>query len=218
MRPHLAIPDNTPAACPVRRFRGFRGNIGYAVSQVVRKRVEEIFGWGKTVGGSAGRVSRGASAPGLAASTSPPPTTSRGWCACSGRAQREVTAGGTAPGRAERTSTGITSTKMAAGRPVGSDSAGFSAACEPEPHFSTRPRVHFSSPDTQGSDTHVELPTVVRVCLVGCPFRADGPADRNRGTRQSTIRRQRSPNGTCLSDTHVSAPSGAGMQPARARW
>lgn len=48
IRPHLAIPDNAPAACPVRRFRG---NVGYAVSQVVRKRVEEIFGWGKTVGG-----------------------------------------------------------------------------------------------------------------------------------------------------------------------
>jgi hypothetical protein len=48
IRPHLAIPDNAPAACPV---RSFRGNVGYAISQVVRKRVEEIFGWGKTVGG-----------------------------------------------------------------------------------------------------------------------------------------------------------------------
>jgi transposase len=48
IRPHLAIPDNAPATCPVRRFRG---NVGYAVSQVIRKRVEEIFGWAKTVGG-----------------------------------------------------------------------------------------------------------------------------------------------------------------------
>ena len=48
IRPHLAIPDNAPAHSPARRFRG---SAGYRVSQVIRKRVEEIFGWGKTVGG-----------------------------------------------------------------------------------------------------------------------------------------------------------------------
>jgi transposase len=48
IRPHLAIPDNAPKESPARRFRG---NVGYKISQVVRKRVEEIFGWAKTVGG-----------------------------------------------------------------------------------------------------------------------------------------------------------------------
>jgi hypothetical protein len=48
IRPHLAIPDNAPARSPARRFRG---SAGYKVSQVIRKRVEEIFGWAKTVGG-----------------------------------------------------------------------------------------------------------------------------------------------------------------------
>ena len=48
IRPHLAIPENAPARSPARRFQG---SAGYRVSQVIRKRVEEIFGWGKTVGG-----------------------------------------------------------------------------------------------------------------------------------------------------------------------
>jgi transposase len=48
IRPHLAIPENAPARSPARRFQG---SAGYKVSQVIRKRVEEIFGWGKTVGG-----------------------------------------------------------------------------------------------------------------------------------------------------------------------
>ncbi len=48
IRPHLAIPDNAPARSPARRFCR---SAGYKVSQVIRKRVEEIFGWGKTVGG-----------------------------------------------------------------------------------------------------------------------------------------------------------------------
>ena len=47
IRPHLAIPDNAPAHSPARRFCR---SAGYKVSQVIRKRVEEIFGWGKTVG------------------------------------------------------------------------------------------------------------------------------------------------------------------------
>src|SRR3954471_24536923 len=48
IRPHLAIPDNAPARSPARRFCR---SAGYKVSQVIRKRVEEIFGWAKTVGG-----------------------------------------------------------------------------------------------------------------------------------------------------------------------
>jgi transposase len=48
IRPHLAIPDNAPAQSPARRFCR---SAGYRVSQVIRKRVEEIFGWAKTVGG-----------------------------------------------------------------------------------------------------------------------------------------------------------------------
>lgn len=48
IRPHLAIPENAPATSPARRFCR---SAGYRISQVVRKRVEEIFGWAKTVGG-----------------------------------------------------------------------------------------------------------------------------------------------------------------------
>jgi transposase len=48
IRPHLAIPDNAPADSPVHRLRR---SAGYRISQVIRKRVEEIFGWAKTVGG-----------------------------------------------------------------------------------------------------------------------------------------------------------------------
>jgi transposase len=48
IRPHLAIPDNAPARSPARRFCR---STGYKVSQVIRKRVEDIFGWAKTVGG-----------------------------------------------------------------------------------------------------------------------------------------------------------------------
>jgi transposase len=48
IRPHLAIPDNAPARSPARRFQR---SAGYKVSQVIRKRVEEIFGWAKTIGG-----------------------------------------------------------------------------------------------------------------------------------------------------------------------
>ena len=48
IKPHLAVPDNAPARSPARRFVGSKG---YRVSQVIRKRVEEIFGWGKSVAG-----------------------------------------------------------------------------------------------------------------------------------------------------------------------
>jgi transposase len=48
IRPHLAIPSNAPKRSPARRFCRSEG---YKVSQVIRKRVEEIFGWAKTVGG-----------------------------------------------------------------------------------------------------------------------------------------------------------------------
>jgi transposase InsO family protein len=44
IKPHLAAPDNAPA-------RRFIRSDGYRVSQVIRKRVEEIFGWGKSVAG-----------------------------------------------------------------------------------------------------------------------------------------------------------------------
>jgi transposase len=48
IKPHLAVPDNAPARSPARRFVRSEG---YKVSQVIRKRVEEIFGWGKSVAG-----------------------------------------------------------------------------------------------------------------------------------------------------------------------
>jgi transposase len=48
IKPHLAVPDNAPAHSPARRFVR---SAGYRISQVVRKRVEEIFGWGKSVAG-----------------------------------------------------------------------------------------------------------------------------------------------------------------------
>jgi hypothetical protein len=48
IRPHLAVPDNAPVRCPARRFVR---SAGYRISQVIRKRVEEIFGWGKSVAG-----------------------------------------------------------------------------------------------------------------------------------------------------------------------
>ena len=48
IKPHLAVPDNAPAHSPARRFVR---STGYKISQVVRKRVEEIFGWGKSVAG-----------------------------------------------------------------------------------------------------------------------------------------------------------------------
>jgi hypothetical protein len=49
IKPHLAVPDNAPAHSPARRFIK---SAGYRVSQVIRKRVEEIFGWGKVGGRS----------------------------------------------------------------------------------------------------------------------------------------------------------------------
>jgi transposase len=48
IKPHLAVPATAPAHSPVRRLVQSRG---YKISQVVRKRVEEIFGWGKSVAG-----------------------------------------------------------------------------------------------------------------------------------------------------------------------
>jgi transposase len=46
--PHLAINEHRPPGSPARRHA--RG-LGYQTSQRIRKRVEEIFGWMKTVGG-----------------------------------------------------------------------------------------------------------------------------------------------------------------------
>ena len=48
IKPLLAVPDNAPPHSPARRFVE---TAGYKVSQVIRKRVEEIFGWGKSVAG-----------------------------------------------------------------------------------------------------------------------------------------------------------------------
>jgi len=45
IRPHLAIPER--AGSITRRFQ--RG-AGYQNRQVIRERVEEMFGWGKTPG------------------------------------------------------------------------------------------------------------------------------------------------------------------------
>jgi len=56
--PHVPIPDDpikgdTPAAHARRRARRRMGTLGYRLSQRVRKRAEQIFGWGKTVAGLA---------------------------------------------------------------------------------------------------------------------------------------------------------------------
>ncbi len=56
--PHVSMPDGPvrgeePAAEARRRARRRMRQVGWALSQRVRKRIEEIFGWGKTVGGLA---------------------------------------------------------------------------------------------------------------------------------------------------------------------
>jgi transposase len=48
IKPHLAVNKHRPPGSPARRHA--RG-LGYQLSQRLRKRVEEIFGWMKTVGG-----------------------------------------------------------------------------------------------------------------------------------------------------------------------
>ena len=47
IKPHVAIPANAAKRSPARRFVY---SAGYRTSQIVRKRIEEIFGWKKTVG------------------------------------------------------------------------------------------------------------------------------------------------------------------------
>jgi transposase len=49
---------------------------GYAVSQRIRKRVEEVFGWMKTVGACGGRATAAWRGPNWPATSPPPPTTS----------------------------------------------------------------------------------------------------------------------------------------------
>lgn len=56
--PHVPVGDgpivgNDPGACARRRASGRRCTAGYAISQRIRKRVEEIFGWCKSIGGLA---------------------------------------------------------------------------------------------------------------------------------------------------------------------
>jgi transposase len=56
--PHVPTPDKpiravSPTAEVRRRARRRKGNKGYAISQRIRKRIEEIFGWLKAVGGLA---------------------------------------------------------------------------------------------------------------------------------------------------------------------
>jgi transposase len=48
IKPHIAVNQHRPPGSPVRRVARGRG---YEVSQRVRKRVEEIFGWMKVIGG-----------------------------------------------------------------------------------------------------------------------------------------------------------------------
>lgn len=43
----------------VRLMRARLGKVGYEISQVIRKRIEEVFGRGKSVGGLRQTVSRG---------------------------------------------------------------------------------------------------------------------------------------------------------------
>lgn len=56
--PHVPMPEDpirgdTPEAHARRRARRRMNGVGYALSQRVRKRVEQIFGWGKTAAGLA---------------------------------------------------------------------------------------------------------------------------------------------------------------------
>lgn len=48
IEPHIAVNEHASRNSPARRFVG---RAGYTVSQRIRKRVEEIFGWAKTIGG-----------------------------------------------------------------------------------------------------------------------------------------------------------------------
>jgi transposase len=48
IEPHIAVNEHASQDSPARRFVG---RAGYAVSQRIRKRIEEIFGWAKTIGG-----------------------------------------------------------------------------------------------------------------------------------------------------------------------
>jgi transposase len=48
IKPHLAVNQHRPPGSPARRHAH---GAGYHVSQRIRKRVEEIFGWMKTIGG-----------------------------------------------------------------------------------------------------------------------------------------------------------------------
>ena len=56
MTPHIAINGHVTKTGKTRRT-AVDGRItrhpGYAISQVIRKRIEEIFGWTKTIGGLA---------------------------------------------------------------------------------------------------------------------------------------------------------------------
>jgi hypothetical protein len=48
IEPHIAVNEHASRSSPARKFVGRRG---YSISQRIRKRIEEIFGWGKTIGG-----------------------------------------------------------------------------------------------------------------------------------------------------------------------
>jgi transposase len=48
IEPHIAVNEHASRTSPARRFVKHRG---YEVSQRIRKRVEEIFGWAKSIGG-----------------------------------------------------------------------------------------------------------------------------------------------------------------------
>ena len=56
MGPHVA--QNTGGWCSATDVRTTR-HPGYAISQVIRKRIEEVFGWAKSIGGQARSRFRG---------------------------------------------------------------------------------------------------------------------------------------------------------------
>jgi hypothetical protein len=61
---------------------GATRHAGYAVSQRIRKRIEEMFGWGKTVGPIAKAMLRGAGRVGAQFTFTQPPITLPGCQSC----------------------------------------------------------------------------------------------------------------------------------------
>ena len=90
--PHVAqiINEHRGSAIDARTTR----HPGYAISQRIRKRVEEIFGWAKTVGGFRRTRYRGRAEPSSPLTWSAPPTT---WSGSAGSCQPHEMGAGVTP-------------------------------------------------------------------------------------------------------------------------